>query len=314
MIRKILFKIKRKIHKITVYRYPDSTNGWKKYPDPLLGGEDHGIYFDPCVRYIQDKFVMYVSHRDSKSIVRCESHDGIHWSDPLVILRPENDSNWCTSVNRASVLYIRQKWYIWYTGMTDTCACIGLATSVDGKNFVNSNLNPILVPEKKYEKNAVMNPCVLWDDKNQIFKMWYSAGDKYEPDVLCYAISKDGIKWEKYVHNPVFIQGKEQYDKAKVGGCDIIEKDGKLIQFYIGYENIDNARICVSYSEDGINWKRDSDNPILSATKNAWDSDAVYKPTVCYRNEENKWYLWYNGRKENSECIGLATKIDNKRL
>ena len=61
-------------------------------------------------------------------------------------------------------------------------------------------------------------------------------------------------------------------------------------------------------SADGIHWERNKLNPILSPTKSAWDSDAVYKPSVCLDAAENKAYLWYNGRKGHDEYIGFATK------
>lgn len=153
-----------------------------------------------------------------------------------------------------------------------------------------------------------MNPCVLWDDADSVFKMWYSAGEKFEPDVLCLATSKDGINWEKHGQNPVFTHGIDKYDQCKVGGCDVVKVNGRYLQFYIGYENIDNARICVAESNDGIDWKRIKQNPILSPTKGAWDSDAVYKPSVCFDIKKNNAYLWYNGRKGHNEYIGLATK------
>ena len=73
-------------------------------------------------------------------------------------------------------------------------------------------------------------------------------------------------------------------------------------------ENIDNARICTAESDDGIHWKRNKQNPILAATKSAWDSDAVYKPSVYFDEIENKALLWYNGRKGHDEYIGVATK------
>ena len=249
---------------------------------------------------------MFVSHRNTGSIVRCESEDGIRWSEPTAVLTCDPASGWEDRVDRASFVVKDGVWYLWYTGMNAERAAIGLATSKDGYHFNRVTQDPILLPDAPHEKNAVMNPCVMWDEENGVFKMWYSAGEKYEPDVLCHATSKDGAVWEKYAGNPVFTHGTEVYDQLKVGGCDIIRCGGRYLQFYIGYENIDNARICTASSGDGIHWLRDSENPILSATENAWDADAVYKPTVCVGTD--RVYLWYNGRRGHAECIGLATK------
>lgn len=304
---RIKLDVRRALNRRTAYDYPPENDGWIKYGSPILGGEA-GTFYDPFVRRIDNHYIMIVSHRNTKSIVRCDSNDGIHWSNPVSVLKPNKESGWEDRVNRACYWIKDGVWYLWYTGMNEKEAKIGLAVSKDGYSFKRYQQNPIIVPTESHEQGAVMNPCVLWDDADFAFKMWYSAGEKFEPDVLCLATSKDGINWEKHGQNPVFTHGVDKYDQCKVGGCDVVKVNGRYLQFYIGYENIDNARICVAESNDGIDWKRIKQNPILSPTKGAWDSDAVYKPSVCFDIKKNNAYLWYNGRKGHNEYIGLATK------
>lgn len=304
---RIKLDVRRALNRRTAYDYPPENDGWIKYGSPILGGEA-GTFYDPFVRRIDNHYIMIVSHRNTKSIVRCDSNDGIHWSNPVSVLKPNKESGWEDRVNRACYWIKDGVWYLWYTGMNEKEAKIGLAVSKDGYSFKRYQQNPIIVPTESHEQGAVMNPCVLWDDADFVFKMWYSAGEKFEPDVLCLATSKDGINWEKHGQNPVFTHGVDKYDQCKVGGCDVVKVNGRYLQFYIGYENIDNARICVAESNDGIDWKRIKQNPILSPTKGAWDSDAVYKPSVCFDIKKNNAYLWYNGRKGQNEYIGLATK------
>lgn len=304
---RIKLDVRRALNRRTAYDYPPENDGWIKYGSSILGGEA-GTFYDPFVRRIDNHYIMMVSHRNTKSIVRCDSNDGIHWSNPVSVLKPNKESGWEDRVNRACYWIKDGVWYLWYTGMNEKEAKIGLAVSKDGYSFKRYQQNPIIVPTESHEQGAVMNPCVLWDDADSVFKMWYSAGEKFEPDVLCLATSKDGINWEKHGQNPVFTHGIDKYDQCKVGGCDVVKVNGRYLQFYIGYENIDNARICVAESNDGIDWKRIKQNPILSPTKGAWDSDAVYKPSVCFGIKKNNAYLWYNGRKGHNEYIGLATK------
>jgi hypothetical protein len=77
--------------------------------------------------------------------------------------------------------------------------------------------------------------------------------------------------------------------------------------FYIGYSDINTARIFYAESKDGItNWKRNN-NPIIKPTKNRFDTDACYKPSVIYNKKNKIWMLYYNGRKKVNEYIGLAT-------
>ena len=78
--------------------------------------------------------------------------------------------------------------------------------------------------------------------------------------------------------------------------------------FYIGYSEIDTAMIGMAVSPDGVTqWKRIGDKPIIKSTAGSWDQSACYKPSVCADSTSGKWLLWYNGRNDKDEYVGLAT-------
>lgn len=318
----IIKKVKNKIRLIQrrkrsikqLYIYPDTQNGWIKYPRPVIGGKNTGSYFDPYVCCEDGKFILYVSDRSNGSIVRMESVDGISWREVVTILNGRTKNDWDAVVNRGCVRKIGDQWFLWYTGQANGKSAIGVAISNDGTNYKRYEHNPILEPEFAYEGCAVMNPSVLYDNETGLFQMWYCSGEQCEPDVICFASSMDGFLWEKLSANPVFRPSNEVYDKEKVGGCDVFRySTGKYGMFYIGYQNIDNACICYAQSNNGItDWTRSENNPIVSPTKGGWDAHAVYKPAFFYDEEKQKGYLWYNGRKNFKEYIGLATKDYNK--
>ncbi|MGB8452078.1 MAG: hypothetical protein WCD89_07070 [Anaerocolumna sp.] len=298
------------IRNYKLYYYQETQGGWSKISEaPVLGNSETGTLFDPDVIIQDNTYLMYVSKRSDHSIVLSKSEDGIKWGGLQEVLMPEENSDWEQKVNRANVINKDGIWYMWYTGQADNVSSIGVATSSDGKNFKKFNKNPIIISEYDHEGVSVMNPCVIWDGEEQVFKMWYAAGENYEPDVLCYAVSKDGFTWKKYKQNPVlFPNDDEIYDQKKVGGCDVIKlPDQSYIMFYIGYQDVDTARICLAASSDGIDdWTRISDNPIISASKNSWDRYAVYKPSAYYNKDKQTWYLWYNGRGKDGEFIGAV--------
>lgn len=285
--------------------------GWNKYQDiPILGNEETGTLFDPNV--IKDKdglYRMYVSWRKEGSIAVSTSKDGINWTEPISVLNKDTTTGWENIVNRCTVVYHNDKYYMWYTGQTDNESKIGYAISEDGYNFKRYG-NPVIIPEEHYEAKSIMNPYVMYDEDEKIFKMWYAAGEKYEPDVLCYATSIDGVNWNKYENNPILSANKDKntLDNFKVGACEVkkINKN-EYIMFYIGYTNINTARIFVAKSNNGIsNWQRYGETPIVSPSKGKWDSEACYKPSIVYDEENKRWLLYYNGRTSNKEYIGLT--------
>ena len=288
---------------------PETNGGWKKYEgNPVLGSADIGTCFDVNVLKIDGEFRMYFSWRPKESLAVCHSRDGIHWDELTIILKPDKSNGWEEIVNRNCVLKVDDVYHLWYTGQARGFSRIGHATSKDGYHFEHSSDLPIMIPEFPWEKLSVMNPYVLFDKSKKIFRMWYAAGETYEPNAIGYAESNDGVAWHKSPLNPIFVQGREFYDKDRIGGCEVKQlPDGRFVMFYIGYEDIDTARICAAVSENGVtNWRRLASNPIVSPGVGKWDGDACYKPSV-YRDEENKrWLLWYNGRLKGAEYIGLV--------
>lgn len=282
---------------------------WSKYEgNPILGNSNMGTCFDVNVLRWGEEFSMYFSWRPKKALALCSSKDGINWSEPQIILENDLTTGWEDDINRSCTLKVGKLYHLWYTGQANGYSRIGHAYSYDGVNFVRTSRLPIIIPEYPWEKESVMNPYVMLDEDRGIYRMWYAAGETYEPNVICYAESSDGLTWQKSPVNPVFVKGRYFYDKDRVGGCEVHKlPDGRFAMFYIGYEDIDTARICVAISEDGITgWKRIEENPIISPENGSWDGHACYKPSLYCDVENEQWLLWYNGRFEHSEYIGLA--------
>lgn len=296
----------RFINQLSRYDFPAENNGWTKYGEPLYGSEETKSIFDPFVYMENGTYIMIVSERKNNSIVRLESFDGINWTFASILMEPV-EGTWEHFVNRATIVVKDSIFHLFYTGQSPNISKIGHATSSDGISYTKDSMNPVLVPTEQEEGESVMNPCVIYNEGKGCFQMWYAAGENYEPDVLFYAESKDGQTWVKH-KEPVLTKFlAHEWEKAKVGGCDVkIRDDGKYVMYYIGYQNEDVARICLATSSDGIVWERKDNNLILAPTRNGWDSDATYKPS--YLEHNNKAYLWYNGRKGSLERIGLATK------
>ena len=192
----------------TIYYYiiqEKNIKGWIKFnKNPVLGDDKTGTVFDPFVMIDKNGlFRMYISWRTYGKLALSTSIDGITWSNLYIVLNKGSDKSWDKIVNRASVLYLDGIYHMWYTGQNNEISKIGYARSDDGYTFKKFD-KPVLIPEYNFEKNSVMNPHVIYDEKEKIYKMWYAAGETYEPDVIGYATSKDGINWTKYRDNPIF--------------------------------------------------------------------------------------------------------------
>lgn len=297
----------RLINQLETYDFPDQNNGWTKYSNnPIFGDKETNSVFDPYVYKDGNKFVMILSERRYNSIIRVESFDGKVWCTNKTLLKCI-PGTWEHYVNRACVLKKDSIYHMWYTGQSPEISKIGHATSRDGIYFKRDKTNPVVEPTCAEEGISVMNPCVLYNEKRGIFQMWYAAGENYEPDMLFYAESIDGQNWQK-LKTPILRKNRYHiWEQSKVGGCDVrLLSDSLYIMYYIGYQNVDVARICYAVSNDGIIWQQPDSNLVISPTKGSWDCDAVYKPSYMIIGDQE--FIWYNGRKRSTERIGLITR------
>ena len=304
---RLKFELIRCINQRHRYDFPSENNGWKKVGTrPVYGDDSTGSVFDPYVYLEDNTFIMIASERESGSLIRLESNDGETWENRQVILEGINGS-WDKIVNRGCLIEVNGYWHLWYTGQKDGVSSIGYAKGQSPQALKRIKQVPILKSTEMFEGVSTMNPCVMWNQSKCIFQMWYAAGENYEPDVICYAESLDGILWAKHSEPVMSASLIHEWESAKVGGCDVkMTTEGEYKMYYIGYQNVDVARICCATSKDGIHWYRDNSNLIISPSKGSWDADATYKP--AYLSINNCEYLWYNGRRANKEFIGLAKK------
>ena len=298
--------MERRVNQRHRYDYA-SAAGVERHSTPVL--KDLGSVFDPFVLKHDDKLLMYYSDRSSGNVMVAWSIDGIDWCNKTVALKHADDYDaWDAVVNRACVLKRENEFYMWFTGQGKGGTSIGFAKSSDGLTFRKIADEPVISHESFDGCEAVMNPCVIWDEDLHVFRMWFSAGEEYEPDVIFAATSDNGIAWTLSYDGPVLRKGENVYDQAKVGGCHVLnlgDDDGYLM-FYIGYQNVDVARICAAWSPDGLRWFRHKANPLISPRQGRWDSDATYKPTALIDKKTGEIKIWYNGRCGTVESIGFA--------
>lgn len=163
----------------------------------------------------------------------------------------------------------------------------------------------VLPPRKETAwEDDINRPIVL--KRGNVYHMWYSGGEQYEPNAIGYATSPDGLEWTRQPDNPVFTgDPKISWEQNRVAGCQVIKQADGYVMFYIGYRDIDHAQIGVARSKDGnTRWQRHPANPIVRPGKESWDHDACYKPFAIY--DGVRWLLWYNGRHGSLEQIGVV--------
>ena len=97
----------------------------------------------------------------------------------MKVVLDKGNSQWDKIINRGSILFKDGIYHMWYTGQNIGNSKIGYAKSNDGYIFKQLEF-PVLIPEFSYEKHSVMNPHVIFDHNEKLYKMWYAAGESIE--------------------------------------------------------------------------------------------------------------------------------------
>ncbi|MBN2435993.1 MAG: hypothetical protein JXK07_12080 [Spirochaetes bacterium] len=278
-----------------------------------------------------------------QGIAYAESSDGLHWSDPKnmttnvdLVLEPEEGA-WdkygmetCTVVKQPDT----DIWYLYYAGKTSVeyngvtyryFSGIGCATSSDGNTWTKRE-SPVITSEYQWEKpyytstwyqdlytanngdlheaGGLMEPTVIYDTNDKIFKMWYGAmGESTERDGttwdvrMCYAESEDGISWRKHP-DYIFQRGTSgEWDHAWASHYNVIQGPNEEYHLFYAGQNSEETVYAIGHasSKDGLSWKRTPGNPILENTSGSWYEKMVGGPSAVLIDDT--FHLWFFGSK-----------------
>ncbi len=277
------------------------------------------------------------------------SHDGIHWTlkgdtnlvapagldvgHPCVLYDPNGFGG---------SAYHYQMWF--WNGTISSISAIQYTQSTDG--FVWTTPQPIsqdpffpLVDNTTgsyfyqlygpgfviYNSQATSTPGQPYTYPYVMF--FDSAGAGYvsgndEQEAIALAYSNDGISWTRYGTQPVLIPSgnPDDWDGLYSFRPSIIQSDGVYYMFYSGSDGDSSTGtpfahgLGVASSTDGINWTKDTANPIFINTDGvAWRNDRSYTPVVLFgtfkgnRMKGKMWFVGGNIPYTAGQAIGYAT-------
>jgi len=162
---------------------------------------------------------------------------------------------------------------------------IDILRSIDGINWQKFTHEEIISAD-------AYSPCVI--EKDDRLYLFYSKADRQR--VNTHALYTLNLNyWEEVNNAPVLKCGQVgEWDESSATIVSIVQLDDSYLAFYEGEGASNLHNIGLATSEDLINWKKYSANPILTAgKKNNFDSSSVCSPHGILK--DNKLYLFYTG-------------------
>jgi predicted GH43/DUF377 family glycosyl hydrolase len=181
---------------------------------------------------------------------------------------------------------------------------IGYATSSDGISWKHYP-TPVLSPggsDAWDSLNVGPGPVMII---NGTYLMYYFGfREKYGTWNIGIATSSDGINWEKYPE-PI-ISGGDGWDN-KIAASNIQKIGSKYYLYYTGKSWLYDHKIGLAISDDGINWEKYSDNPILVPDKE-WEGYGIYWPTII--RQDSVFKMLYMNSIGGVSGFGRAYSVD----
>jgi beta-xylosidase len=153
------------------------------------------------------------------------SEDGIKWSKPTHVM---------ANAYAPCVIKEGDKYRMWYTWIDKHPWHTNHAESADGNNWKITE-KPCIVMDQKWEVKDQVYPMVIKIDGVYIMLYGcYWADDKHT--ALGFAVSKDGLTWQKHTDNPVFRpEPKNDWESNFTTSHSLLRlPDGSLRFWYAG--------------------------------------------------------------------------------
>ena len=212
---------------------------WDKSPhNPILtrGSSWESAWVGmPCVIYDGRWKMLYEGCDGTHSqIGMATSNNGITWTkygrNPVLTIG-EIGSWDAGSVGTPSIVKVDKKYYVYYVATDGTVYTnTGLATSHDLITF-NKETNPVLRRNAgQFDSQECSLNSIIYMDNQFIAMLSGYDGINWS---IGYAHSDDGIHFEKYSHNPLFMCGSE-WESSHVQLPLLFYNSGEYYMFYAG--------------------------------------------------------------------------------
>lgn len=311
---------------------------------PKKGGiHGESICMNPYAEVNGNKiFLYYAADSESGKIQICRitaiSNDVDNFTKKQILIdnggQGSFDAAWCVLPNTITFGGVHHIYYTGNNGVGQGLSAfpgIGLAVSEDGENYTKNERSPLLsatgIPGDPDRVGVAGGSLILAPLKEGCYELRYyytgcpTLGEDYFTDqqkCICYAVSTDGINWQRrgvvMKRNP-----EHDYEDVAVAGPYVIY-DEEIKLYRMWYSAIGTRwgyySICYAESGDGIEWYRGKTygenlqlGPSLGPVsglyqEQAWDSQMAAYPTVVKTIEG--WRLFYTGNGYGKGGIGTA--------
>jgi len=279
---------------------------------------------DPYVISFGGRYLMYYTIPPSKNktlvgyaIGIAESRDLVNWTRVGEIL-PEKEGIEKKGICAPGLLVrdgVVHMFYQTYGNFAKDAICH--ATSTDGINFKRNPTNPIFRPNGKWNNGRAIDAEVI-KFKDKYFLYYATRDPKGEIQMQGVAVAplntdfsrKD---WKHISTDFPILKPELSWEQKCIEAAACVVKNDKLYMFYAGAYNNKPQQIGIAVSDDGVNFKRVSNEPFLkNGSPTDWNSSESGHPHI-FVSPKGDTYLFYQGNNDKGKSYFISNlKINFK--
>ena len=270
---------------------------------------------DPTVVYFNDKYYIYHSIPPGKKEGQNGWHIGIavskdleNWKKAGEILPEGTCEKKGLCAPEAEVIDGKiHLFYQTYGNQRKDAICH--AVSRDGLKFERNETNPIFSPSGDWNAGRAIDADVLIKG-DSAYLYWATRDQDYKQQLLGVSVAplSDGFNrksWIQISQSPL-LKPELPWEMNCVEAASVFRENGKYYMFYAGAYNHEGQQIGLAVSDDAVNWKRTSDQPVLTkGQENTWNATESGHPGVFIDPDGTKW-LFYQGNPDKGYTYYLS--------
>jgi beta-1,2-mannobiose phosphorylase / 1,2-beta-oligomannan phosphorylase len=242
-----------------------------------------------------------------------ESNDLDHWKK-IGELLPDNkrDSAEAKGICAPGALVREGKIHLFYqtygNGPKDA---ICHAVSTDGLQFDRNPTNPIFSPTGTWNNGRAIDADVIGYGRNLLlyFSTRDPSGKVQMGGVAAAPIDSDygRDQWTQLGTGPT-LKPELAWERQCIEASALCEQEGRLYMFYAGGYNNEPQQIGVAVSDNGIQWTRLFDTPLLPNGKpGTWNQSESGHPFL-FHDADGKYHLFFQGNNDNGRTWYLSRR------
>ena len=275
---------------------------------------------DPSVLRIGDQYRLYfslppwASNRappgapSGWSIGIAESHDLIQWRK-VAELQPEQPCEQ-RGICAPGARWIGGRIYLVYqtygNGPRDALC---LAFSKDGLSFQRHPQNPVFRPQGTWTVGRAIDGELI-EFRGKLWLYFATRDPTMTTQMVGVAVADPNSDlgpsaWTLAQDGPV-LAPELPWERRCIEAPSVIVRNGKLYMFYAGGYNNEPQQIGVAVSDDGIHWRRLSDQPFLpNGAPGDWNASESGHPGI-WEDHDGRTYLFFQGNADRGRTWWLS--------